>query len=69
MPINEAIGGESRRAGTVPVPTAPSHPPGWIQSRNQQFKMKSDLLVETCLSLRRGCVILAGHCLGRAAQS
>ncbi len=69
MSINEATGGESHRAGAVPVPLAPRHPPGWIASRNQQFRMKSDLLKETCLSLRRRCVNLAGHCLGRLAQS
>jgi len=69
MPINKATGGMRHRAGAVPVPVARRHPPGWIQSRNQQFKMKSDLLVGTCLSLRRGCMTLAGHCLGRVAQS
>jgi hypothetical protein len=69
MSINEATGGESHRAGALPVPVAPHHPPGWIASRNQQFKMKSDLMLETCLNLRRGCITLAGYCLGRAVQS
>lgn len=68
MSINEATGGMPPRAGALPVRMAPRHPPGWIASRNQQFKMKSDFLLETCLSLRRRCITLAGHCLGRAVR-
>jgi hypothetical protein len=30
--------------------------------------MKSDFLLEVCLSLRRRCVILGGHCLDRLVQ-
>ena len=63
MPINEATGGAGRRAGTLSAP--PNHPNGWITARNQQFKMKSDLLLETCLSLRRRCVTIAELCTRR----
>ncbi|MFP6735043.1 MAG: hypothetical protein VB959_14530 [Rhodospirillales bacterium] len=64
MPINEATGGAGRRAGTLSAPPPPNHPNGWITARNQQFKMKSDLLLETCLSLRRRCVTIAELCTG-----
>ncbi|MBT3553778.1 MAG: hypothetical protein HN485_21790 [Rhodospirillaceae bacterium] len=68
MSINEATGGLPHRAGALPVSMVPRHPPGWIASRNQQFKMKSDFLLEVCLSLRRRCAILGGHCLDRLVQ-
>jgi hypothetical protein len=52
MAIKTAAGGASHRTGRAPVPP-PITPNGWITSRNQQFKMKSDLLRDFSLSLRR----------------
>ena len=66
MPINEATGGAGHRAASLSAPPPPpNHQNGWITARNQQFKIKSDLLLETCLSLRRRCVTIAEICSRR----
>mgnify|MGYP004243528487 CR=1 len=60
MQINTVAGGEYRPAGCEPVFRAQYQSHGWITSRNELFKMKSDLLRESYQPLRRTCLSIAG---------
>lgn len=67
MQINTMAGGECRPAGCAPLIAAQYQSHGWITSRNELFKMKSDLLRESYRPLRRTCLSIAGiltrrHC-------